>query len=338
MFIGKHEIAGKACIMGILNVTPDSFSDGGDFDTVEDALAQVERMIAQGAAIIDVGGESTRPGAEFVTEEEEIARIVPVIQAIKAKYDVLISIDTYKTATARAALEAGADILNDVWAGLYDGQMLALAAEKNVPIILMHNQKEEVYNDVTEDVCTFLSQRAQAALEAGVAKDNIWIDPGFGFAKNVQHNIDLLKGLDKVVALGYPVLFGISRKRVVDYLLGGNTQLRTAIRERLLYLAMLLARVVRLSVYIMLTPIVILLRPFQEFYDTKKSSIELFFLVLNCPNADRFFRNWEVSPSVFVNGYSIRAVSKNVIEGLSSPITTNFHRLAVSSIIRDCYS
>lgn len=130
MFIGKHEIAGKACIMGILNVTPDSFSDGGDFDTIEDALAQVERMISQGASIIDVGGESTRPGAEFVTEEEEIARIVPVIQAIKEKYDVLISIDTYKTATARAALEAGADILNDVWAGLYDGQMLALSAEK----------------------------------------------------------------------------------------------------------------------------------------------------------------------------------------------------------------
>ena len=209
MFIGKHEIAGKACIMGILNVTPDSFSDGGDFDTIEDALAQVERMISQGASIIDVGGESTRPGAEFVTEEEEIARIVPVIQAIKEKYDVLISIDTYKTATARAALEAGADILNDVWAGLYDGQMLALSAE-------------EKYNDVTENVCTFLSQRTQAALEAGVAKENIWIDPGFGFAKNVQHNIDLLRGLDKVVGLGYPVLFGISRKRVVDFLLGGN--------------------------------------------------------------------------------------------------------------------
>ena len=141
-------------------------------------------MIAQGAAIIDVGGESTRPGAEFVTEEEEIARIVPVIQAIKAKYDVLISIDTYKDSHCQScSFEAGADILNDVWAGLYDGQMLALAAEKNVPIILMHNQKEEVYNDVTEDVCTFLSQRAQAALEAGVVKDNIWIDPGFGFAK-----------------------------------------------------------------------------------------------------------------------------------------------------------
>lgn len=224
MFIGKHEIAGKACIMGILNVTPDSFSDGGDFVTIEDALAQVERLVAQGASIIDVGGESTRPaGAEFVTEEEEIARIVPVIQAIKAKYDVLISIDTYKTGTARVAFEAGADILNDVWAGLYDGQMLALAAEKNVPIILMHNQKEEKYSDVTENVCTFLSQRTQGfALEAGVAKENIWIDPGFGFSKNVQHNIDLLRGLDKVVGLGYPVLFGISRKRVVDYLLGGN--------------------------------------------------------------------------------------------------------------------
>ena len=272
MFIGKHEIAGKACIMGILNVTPDSFSDGGDFDTVEDALAQVERMIAQGAAIIDVGGESTGPGAEFVTEEEEIARIVPVIQAIKAKYDVLISMDTYKTATARAALEAGADILNDVWAGLYDGQMLALAAEKNVPIILMHNQKEEVYNDVTEDVCTFLSQRAQAALEAGVAKDNIWIDPGFGFfGKNVQHNIDLLKGLDKVVALGYPVLFGISRKRVVNYLLGGNTQAKDRDQGTAALSDMLLARAVRLSVCIMLTPIVISLRLFQEFYDTKKT-------------------------------------------------------------------
>lgn len=337
MFIGKHEIAGKACIMGILNVTPDSFSDGGDFDTIEDALAQVERMISQGASIIDVGGESTRPGAEFVTEEEEIARIVPIIQAIKEKYDVLISIDTYKTATARAALEAGADILNDVWAGLYDGQMLALSAEKNVPIILMHNQKEEKYNDVTENVCTFLSQRTQAALEAGVAKENIWIDPGFGFAKNVQHNIDLLRGLDKVVGLGYPVLFGISRKRVVDFLLGGNIPAKDRDQGQLLYLLMLLAKDVRLSVSIMLKPIVMSLRLSQEFYEIKKSSNRAFFLVLNCPNADRFFRDWEVSPPVFVNCYSIRAVSKNIIESLSSPITSNFHRFVVGSIIRNGY-
>lgn len=222
MNIGQFEVAGKACIMGVLNVTPDSFSDGGSYTLLEKALVQVGAMIEQGAAIIDVGGESTRPGADFVSQEEEIARIVPVIKAIKEKYDVLVSIDTYKTGTARAALEAGADILNDVWAGLYDGQMLALAAEKDVPIILMHNQEDEVYDDVTQDVCNFLLERAQAALEAGLAKDKIWLDPGFGFAKNEQQNIDLLKGLEQVTNLGYPVLFGISRKRVVDYLLGGG--------------------------------------------------------------------------------------------------------------------
>lgn len=224
MKIGKFVIDGNAAIMGILNVTPDSFSDGGSYTTVQKALQQVGQLIADGAKIIDVGGESTRPGYQFVSAADEIERVVPVIKAIKAKYEVLISIDTYKTETARAALEAGADILNDVWAGLYDGEMLALAAEYDVPIILMHNQKEEVYQDVTQDVCDFLSARAQAAIDAGVPKDNIWIDPGFGFAKSVQHNMELLKGLDCVCQLGYPVLFGISRKRVVDALLGGNTK------------------------------------------------------------------------------------------------------------------
>ncbi|MGT2928878.1 dihydropteroate synthase [Streptococcus dentasini] len=224
MKIGQFDIAGKACIMGVLNVTPDSFSDGGSYLTVDAALKQVEEMIAADAAIIDVGGESTRPGANFVSQEEEIARIVPIIKAIKANYDILVSVDTYKTGTAKAALIAGADILNDVWAGLYDGEMLALAASNQVPIILMHNQKDEIYKDITQDVADFLTQRAQAALEAGVPKENIWIDPGFGFAKNAQQNLDLLKGLDRITGLGYPVLFGISRKRVVDYLLGGNTQ------------------------------------------------------------------------------------------------------------------
>ncbi|MDV5973804.1 Dihydropteroate synthase [Streptococcus canis] len=224
MEIGKFMIEGNAAIMGILNVTPDSFSDGGSYTTVQKALDQVGQMIADGAKIIDVGGESTRPGCQFVSAADEIDRVVPVIKAIKEKYDILISIDTYKTETARAALEAGADILNDVWAGLYDGQMLALAAEYDAPIILMHNQDEEVYQEVTQDVCDFLSNRAQAALDAGVPKNNIWIDPGFGFAKSVQQNMDLLKGLEKVCQLGYPVLFGISRKRVVDALLGGNTK------------------------------------------------------------------------------------------------------------------
>ncbi|MCR5051860.1 MAG: dihydropteroate synthase [Streptococcus sp.] len=223
MKIGKHEIDGTACIMGILNVTPDSFSDGGSYTSIENALAQAEKMIAAGAKIIDVGGESTRPGYTFVEAEEEINRVVPVIRALKERFDVLVSIDTYKTETARAALEAGADILNDVWAGLYDGKMLALAAEKNVPIILMHNQEEEKYDNITKEVCDFLIERAQAALDAGVTLENIWIDPGFGFAKNEAQNIELLKGLDAVCKLGYPVLFGISRKRTVDYLLGGGT-------------------------------------------------------------------------------------------------------------------
>lgn len=223
MKIGHYEIPGNAAIMGILNLTPDSFSDGGDFIEIEDALAQVEVMLADGATVIDVGGESTRPGAQFVSSEEEIRRIIPVIKAIKERFSCLVSVDTYKTETARAALEAGADILNDVWAGLYDGNMLALAAEKNVPIILMHNQKEENYHNVVTDVCDFLKERALEALKANVPSENIWLDPGFGFSKNAEQNIELLKGLDKVCHLGYPVLFGISRKRTVDYLMGGNT-------------------------------------------------------------------------------------------------------------------
>ncbi|HEL1583402.1 TPA: dihydropteroate synthase [Streptococcus suis] len=218
-----EQLANQVTIMGILNVTPDSFSDGGNYNEVEAALVQVEKLLADGATVIDVGGESTRPGASFVSEEEEIARVVPIIRAIKENYDCLVSIDTYKTGTARAALKAGADILNDVWAGLYDGEMLALAAEYQVPIILMHNQKEESYEDVVVEVKNFLAERAQAALDAGISADKIWLDPGFGFAKNVQHNLDLLQGLDQITGLGYPILFGISRKRVVDYLLGGNS-------------------------------------------------------------------------------------------------------------------
>ncbi|HEM4814774.1 dihydropteroate synthase [Streptococcus suis] len=218
-----QDLTNQVTIMGILNVTPDSFSDGGNYNEVEAALVQVEKLLADGATVIDVGGESTRLGATFVSEEDEIARVVPIIRAIKERFNCLVSIDTYKTGTARAALEAGADILNDVWAGLYDGDMLALAAEYKVPIMLMHNQKEESYVDVVGEVKNFLAERAQAALDAGVTADKIWLDPGFGFSKNVQHNLDLLQGLDQITGLGYPVLFGISRKRVVDYLLGGNS-------------------------------------------------------------------------------------------------------------------
>ncbi|MEX2804980.1 dihydropteroate synthase [Streptococcus sp. H31] len=224
MRIGCHNVSGNACVMGVLNVTPDSFSDGGNYLNVDSALKQVRKMLEAGAAVIDVGGESTRPKADFVSADEEMRRVLPIIKAIKENFDCLISIDSYKSETAQAALEAGADIINDVWAGLYDGNMLTLAAQKNVPIMLMHNQKEEIYSDVTQDVCRFLSERAEAALAAGVSKENIWLDPGFGFAKNVEQNLELLKGLDQVCQLGYPVLFGVSRKRFVDYLLGGQTK------------------------------------------------------------------------------------------------------------------
>ncbi|EJN93840.1 dihydropteroate synthase [Streptococcus ratti] len=224
MKIGKHELADRAVIMGILNVTPDSFSDGGQYVSVGQALKQTEEMLAAGAKIIDVGGESTRPGAVFVSAEDEIKRTVPIIKAIKERFDCLVSIDTYKTETAQAALEAGADILNDVWSGLYDGRMFDLAAQKDVPIILMHNQTEEVYSHVTQDVSRFLLERAALAQKAGVKKENIWLDPGFGFAKNIEQNLELLKGLDQITSLGYPVLFGISRKRIVDSMLGGNTK------------------------------------------------------------------------------------------------------------------
>ncbi|HHL0514014.1 TPA: dihydropteroate synthase [Streptococcus agalactiae] len=225
MKIGQYDITGKACIMGILNVTPDSFSDGGSYTTIDSALNQVGEMLEQGVAIVDIGGESTRPGAVFVTAKEEIKRVVPMIKAIREVYpDLLLSIDTYKTEVAQAALDAGVHILNDVWSGLYDGKMLSLAAERNVPIILMHNQEEAVYQDIKKEVCEFLLERAERALEAGVSKDNIWIDPGFGFAKTEEQNLELLKGLEQVCDLGYPVLFGISRKRTVNYLLGGNRE------------------------------------------------------------------------------------------------------------------
>ncbi|MGT2636667.1 dihydropteroate synthase [Streptococcus ratti] len=224
MKIGKHELPDRAVIMGILNVTPDSFSDGGQYVSVGQALKQTEEMLAAGAKIIDVGGESTRPGAVFVSAEDEIKRTVPIIKAIKERFDCLVSIDTYKTETAQVALEAGADILNDVWSGFYDGRMFELAAQKDVPIILMHNQTEEVYSHVTQDVSRFLLERAALAQKAGVKKENIWLDPGFGFAKNIEQNLELLKGLDQITSLGYPVLFGISRKRIVDSMLGGNTK------------------------------------------------------------------------------------------------------------------
>jgi dihydropteroate synthase len=210
----------KPLIMGILNVTPDSFSDGGKFNHVETALAHALKMIADGASIIDVGGESTRPGSEAVSANEQIQRIVPIIEAIRNHSDVLISIDTTLSVVAQAALNAGANIINDVSAGRDDGKMFALAAQKNVPIILMHAQgtpktmqENPYYENVVEEVLTALTQRADEAMNVGVKKENIVLDIGIGFGKRKQDNLELLAHLAKFVALGFPVLLGTSRKR-----------------------------------------------------------------------------------------------------------------------------
>lgn len=211
----------KPLIMGILNLTPDSFSDGGNYTNPAAAMQQVESMLAEGADIIDVGGESTRPGSEPVSAQEQIARVLPVIRQIKASYPQLaVSIDTTLAPVAEAALAAGADIINDVSAGTGDAQMLPLAARAACPIILMHMQgnpktmqDDPYYDDVVEEVVSALQQRIAEALAAGVKPENIAIDPGIGFGKRKQDNIDLLAHLERFVAMGYPVLLGTSRKR-----------------------------------------------------------------------------------------------------------------------------
>jgi len=209
-------------IMGILNVTPDSFSDGGHYADTANALEQARQMIEQGVDIIDIGGESTRPGAEPVSAEEQIQRVVPVITAIRQELSpsIAISIDTTLSAVANAALDAGATLINDISAGLQDKMIFSVAAKRDVPIILMHirgqpktMQQEPYYEDVVSEVLTHLRVRIELALAAGVKKHNIAIDPGIGFGKRKQDNLDLLAHLDKFVATGYPVLLGTSRKR-----------------------------------------------------------------------------------------------------------------------------
>jgi dihydropteroate synthase len=208
-------------IMGVLNVTPDSFSDGGQWIDQEAAVGRALEMLNNGADIIDIGGESTRPGAKPVPEAEELRRVIPVIRALRERTAARISIDTFKPAVARAAIEAGADIWNDVMA-LRHESAVETAAELGVPVILMHMsgtpqtmQKNPQYEDVVSDVCDFLTERADIAMGAGVTADSIWLDPGIGFGKSLDHNLALMHDLDQVIALGYPVLFGASRKRFI---------------------------------------------------------------------------------------------------------------------------
>lgn len=220
---GIHASLGdKPLIMGILNVTPDSFSDGGKYSGLNAAMQQVERMLSEGVDIIDIGGESTRPGADPVAAEEQIQRVVPVIKAIRqnADCDILISIDTTLSEVAKAALDAGANIINDVSGGRGDAAMLTLAAQTGVPIILMHSkgtpktmQDNPGYQDVVQEVLDALNASIDMALKAGVKQDAIVLDPGIGFGKRKQDNLDLLAHLDLLVATGFPVLLGTSRKR-----------------------------------------------------------------------------------------------------------------------------
>ena len=213
-------------VMGILNVTPDSFSDGGKHNGKAQAIAHAKQMIADGATVIDVGGESTRPGASVVEVEEEIRRVVPVVEAL-AELDVVISIDTSQPEVIQAAVAAGAHIWNDVRA-LTRPNALEMAAELNIPVIIMHMRGEpttmnslDQYDNVTLDVMAELSQRVADALKAGVKAENIMIDPGFGFAKNAKQNLKLLNEFHQLNQLGYPILSALSRKRFIGEALGG---------------------------------------------------------------------------------------------------------------------
>lgn len=206
------EIGKRTYIMGILNITPDSFSDGGRFNNIEDAIKQARIMVAEGVDIIDIGGESTRPGHSTVCEDEEIKRVIPIIEALSTELDVPISIDTYKGKVAELALRAGAAMINDVWGFKKDLYIAEVAAKYNVPCCLMHNRDNRKYNNLIEDILKDLGESITIALKAGVRSENIIIDPGIGFAKSYEDNLRTMNNLEKLNSLGYPVLLGTSRK------------------------------------------------------------------------------------------------------------------------------
>lgn len=211
----------ETVIMGILNVTPDSFSDGGKYGRVDAALARAEEMIQEGAKIIDIGGESTRPGHAPVSLEEELERTVPIIEAVTRELKCGVSIDTYKAEVAEAALEAGAHIINDVWGAKREPKIAAVAAKYDAPIILMHNREVAAYEGrLIDEVIIDLEASVDIALQSGVSRENIWLDPGVGFAKDTAQNIKVMQGLQEISNMGYPLLLGTSRKRLIGNVLG----------------------------------------------------------------------------------------------------------------------
>lgn len=217
MRIGNRDFDTKhhCYIMGILNVTPDSFSDGGKFQEMDQALFHVEEMIQEGMDIVDVGGESARPGYAKIPVQEEMERVVPVIEQIKKKFDIPISLDTCKADVARAGILAGADLINDIWGLKYDDRMAKVIGEAKAACCLMHNRDNTVYKSLITDVINDLQESVSLAKEAGIADDRIILDPGVGFGKTYEQNLEIIKKLDGLQILGYPLLLGCSRKSVI---------------------------------------------------------------------------------------------------------------------------
>lgn len=217
MKIGNKEFhtKGHTYVMGILNVTPDSFSDGGKWNDRDAALRHVETMVEEGVDIVDVGGESTRPGYTLLTDEEEIARVVPVIEAIKSNFDVPISLDTYKGTVAEAGIKAGVDMINDIWGLKYDDKIAGVIAASGLPCCLMHNRKKAEYGDFMRDVAADLAETIHLAEKAGISNERIILDPGVGFAKSYEQNLEIMNCLEQFSLLGYPLLLGCSRKSVI---------------------------------------------------------------------------------------------------------------------------
>lgn len=221
------EYGKKTYIMGILNVTPDSFSDGGNYTNIEIAVKHAKDMIEDGADIIDVGGESTRPGHKFVSAEEEIKRIAPVIKKLKKEINAPLSIDTYKSQVAEEALKLGVDMVNDVWGLTYDKDMAGVIGKYDASVCIMHNQEGTDYGkDIMESIKEFLQNSIDKALKAGVKKEKIVLDPGIGFGKTFEQNVEVLKRLDELQDLGYPILLGTSRKSVLGNIVGGEPKER----------------------------------------------------------------------------------------------------------------
>lgn len=229
MKIGNREFETDkhAYIMGILNITPDSFSDGGKWTDKDRMLYHVEQMIQEGMDIVDVGGESTRPGHIQISEEEEIARVAPMIELIKSRFNIPISLDTYKASVAEAGIKAGADLINDIWGLKYDDKIAGVISDYNVPCCLMHNRSCTVYENLVGDVCTELLESVKRAETAGIPKEQVILDPGIGFGKTCEQNLIVLNHLDAIRQLGYPVLLGTSRKSVI------GLTLKLPVEERL---------------------------------------------------------------------------------------------------------